>query len=69
MKRNEEKTLKSAFRKFRVTDIPSFIRRDRASYRDARTHLKRGKKRKKRKKERTEERKKERKEERKPKEN
>ena len=38
MERNEEKTLEIALRNFRVPDL----RRDRASYRDARTHLKTG---------------------------
>ena len=46
MKRNDEKTLKIAFRNFRVTDKHSDGQTDRPrdtpSYRDARTHLKNG---------------------------
>ena len=41
MKRNEGKTLEIAFRNFRVTLRQTFRPRDRPSYRDARTHLKR----------------------------
>ena len=40
MKRNKEKTLKIAFKNFRVPDRQTFLPRDRPSYRDARTHLK-----------------------------